>query len=102
VGADIDRRIAGPQETKRQAHLVRLVAAANDVQADDVIGEVDEQSHAALELLDHDGAVVRVRVVSVLLLKLGRGHQMSAEFLRVARAREFGTNRVLAFRIAIE
>src|SRR5437762_2612097 len=83
-GTDVDRRIAGLQPAPSEVDLLGLITAADDVEADDMVGEIHEQSDAAIELLDHQCPVVRVRVVAILLLELSRRHQMTPEFRRVA------------------
>ncbi len=84
VRADVDRRIAACQRTTRERGFVDLVPPAHDVQADHVIGEINEQTHAGLDLLDHDRPIVGMGVIRVLLLKLAGRHQVLAQCSRVA------------------
>ena len=92
----------GASTLSDERDAVLLVPAADDVQADHVIGEIDEEPGAAVELLDDDRPIVGVRVVAILLLKLGRGHQMVAQFGGIARSDQLRADHVLAFRFAIE
>ena len=65
------------RRTKRD--LVLLVLAAQDVQADHVIRQVDEQPHAGRNLLDHDRRVVRMGEIGVLVAELGGRDQVVPE-----------------------
>ena len=63
------------------ANLVLLVTIPYDIEPDHVVRQIDEQPHAprdAIQFLDDDRAVVGVRVIAVLLLELGRRHQVMA------------------------
>ena len=67
-----------------------------------MVGQIDEQADAAVELLDDNRPIVGVGVVAVLVLELGGGHQVTPEFARVARAGQLRADDVFAFRLAIE
>ena len=100
--AGVDRSVAGLEHASSEARLVLLVVAADDIEADHVIRQIDEQAYAVLELLDDERAVVGVRVVPVFLLELGRGHQVPAQLRRVARTGQLRADHIFVFRIAIE
>ena len=69
----------GASVRRTNRDLVLLVLAAQDVQADHVIRQVDEQPHAWRDLLDHDRRVVGVGEIGVLVAEFGRGDQVVPE-----------------------
>ena len=105
VRADIDGRVARPEYAADEGDLVSLVAAADDIEADDVIGQVHEEPDAwrrPVQFHDHDGPVVGVRVVAVLVGKLSRRHEVMAQFAGVARPSKLGADDAFVLGIAIE
>ena len=59
-------------------------------------------AHAVFELLDDQRAIVGMRVIPVLVLELGRCHQVAPQFRRVARAGELRADDILALGVAVE
>ena len=102
VAADVDRGIALPDYTPHEADFVLLVLTAQDVQADHVIRQIDEQPHAGRDFLDHDRRIVRMGEVGIPAPEFGRGHQVMPKLFGVPRARELGADHVLVLGIAIE
>jgi hypothetical protein len=100
--ADVDRGVARLKNGLDEPDPVDLVAPADDVQPDDVIGEIDKQPEILGDLLDHNRAVVGVGVIAVLLLEFGRRHQVVAQFGGAARAGQLRSDHVLVFGLAIE
>jgi hypothetical protein len=93
------------QDLLHEGNLVAFVVAADDVQADDVVGKIDEQPNrtfGAFELLEDDRPVVRVGEVAVLLSEFTRRHQVIPKLSRVARPGELRADDILVLRIAVE
>ncbi len=102
VGTGVDRMIAGAEHAPDERDAIFFVTPADDVQADDVIGEIDEESGAAVERLDDQCPIVGVRVIAILQLKLGGGHQVMAQLRGIARSSQFRPDHVFVLRFAIE
>ena len=67
VGAGVDDVLPGAHRAADELDLVQLEAAAQDVEPDGVIGEIDDQAQPRLDFLDDQGARVHLRVIPVLL-----------------------------------
>ena len=102
VSADIDGGITRLQQCLDESDLILLVVPAKNVQADGVVRQIDEESHAARDLLDHHRRIVRVGKVRILPAELGRSDEVMAELRGVSRAGELRADDILALGIAIQ
>ena len=87
VCARIDHVLPWLHGAPDELDLVQLEAAAQDVQPDGVIGQVDGKAQPWLDLLDHQVALVHLRVVAVLLLVLLRRDDVVAQVAGVLVSR---------------
>jgi hypothetical protein len=102
VRADVEYVLAGSDVRADEVELVQLEAPTQDVQANRMVRQVDDQPHAPGQLLDHEVAFVGLREVPVVLLVFLGRDDLVAELTRRPEPAHLGRNDVFALGLTIE